>query len=235
MQTKTLSQIIQNEVFETIKTFQIKPEVITNEDINYNALSELGFPNISNLKNIKSKRNVEEYNEYVAEYNNLILTNRRLITFKDLFSVLEKYDLYMGSTYLYKNEIPEKNAKDIIDYDKIKSKFTKCVYNDILKVPFTSTSDTLYSNNNNINNYLICASLNNFDMTNCHIVGRQIFRNELLNTKLVMPKIVPNPDPIILYPMVTNNALFNSKRYLDIVTAWDREALDEKIFDKLLN
>lgn len=84
----------------------------------YSKLKDLGFNNLSTFKETEDTnvKELEEINDVMNEYA-VLYPNHKFILQQDIHKVCEKYGLVLTSPDRFTGAIPEKNQRDIIDFE----------------------------------------------------------------------------------------------------------------------
>lgn len=209
-------------------------------------LRNLGFtsskPSIESTADIKSK----EENELLAkniEYYQTFYPNNKFITEKEVESICKKYGLLSGSVEYYTGDVPDKNVKEIADFQLKEEDCTKykCGYFDrhttrsgfshytesykkegrygYLKndrgwdTTLFGISDTSQEYHYEKPTFKICASVKDFDMKQMRVTDGYKLEQNI-------------PDPIVLQPV--------NGGYL-IVSKWGLESDDKDLANEKLN
>jgi len=183
---------------------------------------------------------IESEKRYINYLNTLSLDPRwKIIDFKTLWGVMQKWDLYMGSLSKYTQELPLKNAEELWEYLELNNKSYTSRRSKILgnleTQPYTSAvlsnNNIVYSGMLEAKHLLIIAPAQDFTKTEDKCcINRQIFYDKSLKLNPTF-KAIPSPDPIIVRPLID----INGKYIFDIVTAWGREAGDVDIVNEKNN
>ena len=168
----------------------------------------------------KETKEKEELKRLISEIQ--LKSPYKLISYTSLKRILDKYDLYLGPTSLFKGEVPVKAAEDIKRFLLNKDK---------LDVYWVGTP--VFLNRPSHREIVIAALKKNFNVKGNTIIGREItefkkpdFR---LNIKFSMPDF--RTDPIVLAPFRLKDNII----MFFIITAWGKEAKDKDIFNELNN
>lgn len=212
-------------------------------------LLDLGFSNTTLAKKsleyrVQKKNNDDKRSSYLHQskaikenvdfYKNAFPFHK-FILYSQVLQICEKYNLYLGSSSLYKGDIPKKNIEEMKNFplQKYQSLISQCV-------PFLSSIEPICSQLGNtfstrprgdagIHPY-ICAPYSSFETKNTDTVGKEIFsinkENGLINPfKFKIPKPEPK-DPIVLLPVTTKQL---KQIGFIVVTKWGKEAEDESL------
>jgi|ERR1035437_907021 hypothetical protein len=206
-------------------------------------LFEMGFTSALEVKEFKViseefefhtqlKNTIEYYQYYYPLY--------RFITAQAVIAVCEKYGLILSRIKNYIGEIPEKNQKEIIQFNILRSdmrypyeinNYQDSMYNhddDSYKIDYINQQKKINPNymNEKINgrDLLILAPIEKLDTRNMEISGH-IMRTEI-------------KDPIILQSVKSIGDFVSTRKSTDgylIATSWGEEASDENVINKINN
>jgi hypothetical protein len=163
------------------------------------------------------------------------LPGYKFITLSQIYSICEKYNLYICDVELFNGEVPDKNIQDMSRFPTQKLKDNGCFYRTQNNSPLYHTYHQNYYNLNY--NFFICASEDDFiNNDNVVKVGREIFIDNVLSqkNKMSFSKRERIPDPILLCPLEEIN-ITGTDILFAIVTAWGPEAQDPKVFNEISN
>lgn len=197
-----------------------------------NTLIQLGLNNSKTYKdlseNISVNNNIENLNKDLELYNKIQIkhTDYRLIGIKNILSLCEKYDLYLGLMDQFVGTIPHSNLQDL-------KKHNDSVLNSKEFCRLSDKSAIEIGVYNSHNKYAIVAPRYMFK-ENLIEVDRLILNIEKPKLKIKFEYHKPslNLDPIILAPVYNPRGYENVIMY-QIVTAWGEEAEDDNVINKI--
>ena len=217
-------------------------------------LNDIGFVNVNiakdaskyksiSKKTVEDKQNLlkqsKEIDETITEYKKLFPFHK-FISYSQVLKILEKYNLYLGHSSIYKGVIPEKNIHEIklFPIDRLPNFL---IPNINIKEPLCVAEST--TNNFNIVdrrskpaiNFYICAPETNFILNNILKIGHELVKDGEFNQKSFkelrkIKKLAPK-DPIVLVPVKTTLDMLGFM----IVTKWGLEANDTSLVVPELN
>ena len=200
-------------------------------------MSEFNFGNNILETERGKKRNIEEQkakNKLILETNAYYaekFPNNTVIPLSDLTKILEKYELYSGSTRFYHKLTPPKNLKEIKDFWEKSEKTSFGIFSldSLYNLTITEINQLTDTNRNNWGVYStaskkslqIIAPLNEFTLTKEEkIIGKFIVHDADWDEKNIKKPQPINLDPIVWvpvkYPSIGGAAL--------IITQWGPEA-----------
>jgi hypothetical protein len=156
----------------------------------------------------------------------------RIISLKKVIELMTKYNLCFSSISNYIEEVPIENAKAIQEYK------TTVIYDEAVRDRYSSTHNSLFDN--------VDGFSSRFGSGMCMVAPRTFFSKTLTNidgflcSHISKPQLtlkvnmeqfaIPsrNTDPIVLNPIIQQDGLF-----FHIVTAWDLEAYDPEVTNKV--
>jgi len=234
--TQELSQVqkIHKDFYNSLDTSTIQVQDL--EDIKeYNSaaqrLSSFGLRNSATYQKLQEKIQSSEETNSNNELANTLLEieakfpKYRLIGFKKVMELCERYNLYLSPIENYTGIIPNKNLTEMEKYhEMLKGKGISANTNSI---------DYLLQKTYGIGQspvYLICAPMKDFNKKGLAAIGRtlQYFNSPKFEfrVELKMPNLMP--DPIVLSPLnIKGNLIFH------IATAWGPESDDDYVTTKI--
>ena len=242
-----------SELFERIKQRQENQDF---NDLSYKNLIDYGFDDVSvNQKNVqdllrdehKRLKDNEDLQVYKKVMQLFFKQKRRVLSYKQLLHLCNKYDLWIMYPDLFKGVIPERCVKHINDFKRI--------YNESLNLPlfyqsqhsFIDVADeSIYGIKKSDKTLMICSPKDNVKKEiNTLEVDRHLFKqrknfngfikefkksnsfNPKDVTKIVSESLMMIDDPIVISPYIINS----THLLFEIVTAWGPEGQDELVFD----
>lgn len=216
---------IHKDIYSAQELLLVEAKAVINKKIPYDEeslerfkkLHELGFKNISNVKEwneIDSKQKQSESIKSIIEYYQQEYPLNRFISLQAVLNICEKYKLLLASVSDYISDIPEKNQKEIIEF-KVKRKDIRIPYEigalfNPIYHPFGFDCKKYYNEKVSGTDLLIIAPENKLNT-----------KDKIKNGRILKIK-----DPIVLQP-VTEGHL--------IVSSWGLEAGDEKVVNPINN
>jgi hypothetical protein len=185
-------------------------------------------------KNHLSKK-AEKIAKIVDNYSQTFPFNK-FILYSQVIEILEKYNLFIGHSSLFKGEIPEKNVKEIKSFFN-NYKDTKNLARINTKKPLCS-NDGCESYSGGYMNFFICAPKADFQTgKNIFTLEKEIYKNDEFDIPSYTKAIAMNKlakqtkDPIVLLPVRTD---LNQLGFI-VVTKWGLEAEDSRLIVPKLN
>jgi len=216
-------------------------------------LSQIGFGNVNVAKHAENfleenksieneKSSLENKSTSISQdvqfYANLFPFHK-FILHSQVLQILEKYNLSIGYSELYKGSIPQKNIDEIKDFmkhiERAQERHSR-LYTSLYREEFMfdvnlreplCAQDT-YHDRTNFPKFYICAPKKDFvSGSNIHHVGREIFKNNDYTHSSMLQKLRETrqkriEDPIILLPVGTS---LNQVGFI-VVTKWGPEGED---------
>lgn len=210
---------------------------------------EKHFQNSTTIKVITNNRilksttssKIEEIKKFKRKLDEIgVKYPYKIISYGQIVEILNKYDLYIGSSSKYIEDIPKSNMEQLKYYlEKIDKEVCLC-YGE--KLPISSQdgqeiSKNRYSNYNEYHNptLYICAPNTAFDKKNRTVIGREFIYDTFLKPKF---KMLANPiikDPIVLNPLNIEGEIAKSLKLFHVVTAWGPESMEGNVFNQQMN
>lgn len=223
---QTIAEEVQNKLAKHLVEVNVFEEVKNSFDDEtksaYQFIKKIGGRKVSNVlqmtKEEDENKNPEALNLLKQKIKELQLDPRwKIITYGSLMNILTEHNLVLGGLNKYEKEIPEKNAKKMLEY-------SKCERTHIHPVdysPLFNFKQNIYYTPSDLKFY-VCASADNFQSHMRNQIGQELVYSNVFE-KQKFEWSLPNPDPIIVSPLIYE---FNGNRFLliDVVTSWDREA-----------
>lgn len=224
---KTISQWIEeihgNFYSASDKLLKDAQEIINGTHIDEEALmlASLGFNSMPKVQQARHAQYRLVSSQVIADtvlHYQTTYPKYKFITEDIVDDICKKYNLVFGGVERYKGEVPSKNVKEILAFDKSmilesdrtdkrrtkEPRFNSGRHNAFLH--HLDDMDLIYwRQENEGDGFMICAPLN--DM----VINRG---EEVINNRIVMKEI---PDPVLLYPVRGG--------YL-VISAWGDEAAD---------
>jgi len=240
----------EHQLIATINKLQSTDRDVSNYE-SYVELSNLGFRASSTVK--KARETVNNKSQLTTDLVNLqALTLKleelklkypyKIISYGQIMTILEKYNLFMGRSEAFTGIIPVENAKHINNYSK--SFPQKNHYNSQIEVLGGIKETTKPVCVQEIQesrgfHFFICALFEMFEKKKDQfVVGREIFYDPSLVASL---EYVPTKldfkveDPIVLHPIYIDNQIAKDLKLFHVVSAWGPEAKEPEIFNEILN
>lgn len=243
MKTMTKAAQVQRDLVKELldaSNIQVADIEVTDAQTIYASLTAIeGFNNTQHANDVALLKVRRENTQIISTLKQKLTMlarnpNFKVTTLARLLPILEKYDLYLGSVSNYIKEIPIKNAKDILEYQKIiHSRSQYCV---ACAGSMPLTYSIVNNSHTNGTSYFICGSLDNFaDTKDRVVVEREVIYDPNMKRVFKLQNGAPDPDPIVIHPIITGNRDIDKYGLIDIVTAWDREALDPVVTNEKMN
>lgn len=163
--------------------------------------------------------------------------NYKLISYAQVDEILKKWDLYLGPTIKYVEQIPPQNAKEVVDYLNITCRDLSIRVFANISRPLCATGFCVQETNrdwygkSNIlssnNKLYICAPMSHFDKKDINILEREIYYQETPTFKMIPATKVM--DPIVLAPLVFKSTIGQNLKMFHVVTAWGPESEDSYV------
>jgi len=215
-----------NKLQEKVSGYQ-KPE---DQEV-YQNLGSI-FPNSksvvtrNNSQNVVKKFNVD-LNDYLLFKKEVTFFKEsypqyKLISYAQVDEILRKWDLYVGPTGKYVEQIPPQNGKEIVDYLKINiSRARTTIDTPLCATPFSQDYCRGFSN------LYICAPLSHFEKRDLNTLEREVYYQESPTFKMIPATKVM--DPIVLAPLVFQSNIGENLKMFHVITAWGPEAEDSYV------
>lgn len=231
-------EIIHKEFRESLKQTLAQIDVMVIED---DKPSEVAYALLKAFPNAKPVVKTTEKTERIAKTNALVTRNNNfiakvtvlkeyapVITYGQIIALCEKWDLYLAPTFRFIGDIPEKNAKQIIDFDNSLSSFCK-----LKKLELEECANSGYGFHNQPIRYnsdaktdssFVVATSDLLNMKKSVLIGREVVNFDKSDVKLA-PSIFT--DPIVLHKI----GLIEGVMCYWIKTCWGEEASDFMLQD----
>lgn len=224
MNPKTV--LIHEDFRNALNVSSLKPKELTFLDKNTHShydLEDMGFGNTITAKKAKTTKtmvdNVSRHNSIIARLQEVEVRfpQYRIISLSKIMSLLDKYNLYLGHTKSYIQEIPVKNIEEIKEYKNLVGSKYRVDYHGFLSM---STAHRYNCE------YLIAAPKPFFE-PGLTEVNRCLLKLEKAELKYRTPDMTSmfDTDPIVLRPL----DIASGEIFFHIVTAWDLESTDEEV------
>lgn len=169
------------------------------------------------------------------EYFSIKYPQYKFITEESVIKICEKYGLIYGEVSKYKGIVPDKNLKQMEEFQI--DKLDQCCLQTRTFYHFGSKEKKII----NYNTYLSRKDHNNsldryeyYDYTICplEIAGpaKDFYTDGMQITNFKLEEKIQIPDPVVLQPV-----FYKDKKYFLIVTAWGLEAYDENVVNHKMN
>lgn len=249
----------ENELLSAISELQKKDRSIEKYTV-FNELSAIGFRNSKTV--VKAKKLVDDRKQTSNNLSALKSLQKQLeeikvrypyniITYSQIISILEKYNLYIGHSTEYKDILPTENGEEIIKYSNVVTSnstardfFYGPSYNTTERSPYIvgRLDKTLLicaqefveqKRNHSLHfNFYVCAPHEMFNQEHRFIIGREMYYNpNYRKLKTVLKKSLAL-DPIILHPIHIDNPIARQLKLFHIVTSWGPGAKESEIVNE---
>jgi len=220
----------------TIKT-------IDYSDLSVNFRNSSTIVKLVSIKSDKSSlnREISKTSDLISKLNNIRLKYPyKIISYSQIITILEKYDLYIAPSENYTDILPEDNAKHLLNYKRSVSDKN---INGNFDSKYPICSQKIKNNLSGLSHnrydvplqFYVCAPIKMFSTINRFIIGKELFYNSSLAPKFTYVKPTKIEDPIILSPLFLDNEIANDLKLFHVVTAWGPEAKDPLVFNQLSN
>ena len=239
LKTSERNQVIDDGEFLRSIGFGNVKSAVEAEEFSLNNRKILGEKNELSEKSSKIERTIKIYSQFFPFH--------KFILYSQVIAILEKYNLYLGPSQLYKGDIPEKNIQEMKEFMKYCNELKNRDYSSILRSSdstdvfirldenkplcsyenrkasrYTSTSSPVF---------YICAPKKDFkNDSNIKCIGKEIYKSEysipsISEAAAIIQSRQQVKDPIILTPVTTK---FEQPGFI-ISTKWGAEANDPRL------
>jgi hypothetical protein len=236
----TLAQTIHKEFRSSLDVASLKlPEITMTQEqqATESLLKDLGLTSSKTYARVAElKRKEANLHAEISMINRLKTIETkyptyRIISLKKVIELMTKYNLCFGSISNYIEEVPIENAKAIQEYK------TTVIHDPSVRTRYDS-SNSLFDNVDGFSTRFgkgMCMvaprtffskTLTNIDGFLCSHISKPQLSFKVNMEQFAMPS--RNTDPIVLNPIIQQDGLF-----FHIVTAWDLEAYDPEVTNKV--